>query len=514
MTGRLLVAYDNSTNFVSTIAEYLDSFGRFSDFDVRYAHVTHGAEIGFDLNEFDAIFQSYCASYCDRVGSDWHISPDYKAKLRSFRGVKVLAVQDEYQYTHRIHESIREFGFHIVITSVPREMVERIYPRTMFPNTEFLTTLTGYVPDGLAERGKKALPLRDRPIPVGYRGRDIGGLFGRLAYDKLEIGRRMREICAERNIPHDIEWSEDKRLYGDGWYDFIGSCRTQLGSESGSNVFDFDGAIAAKYQELSAARGGPVPYEEFRIYTDPVERQYDMGQISPRVFEAAATRTPLILFTGRYSGLIEPEEHYIELKKDFSNVDAVLARLNDLDGLEDLAERAFNRLVGSGDFSYRRLAQLIDQSISRKAVELGLKLRLPWAPSDGTENRVDAPTLFTLREYPTKTPRHSVFFRYKLMARHQAETASQQAEIARQQGEIALHRDEIARQQDEISRQHMETARLRMAIASSGEEINHLRTVIGEYRARLRWLIKAYKLYKAGLAAMRKTVTNGRRVEH
>jgi septal ring factor EnvC (AmiA/AmiB activator) len=119
-----------------------------------------------------------------------------------------------------------------------------------------------------------------------------------------------------------------------------------------------------------------------------------------------------------------------------------------------------------------------------------------------------------LREFPTKTPRHSVFFRYKLMARHQAETASQQAEIARQQGEIALHRDEIARQQDEISRQHMETARLRMAIASSGEEINHLRTVIGEYRARLRWLIKAYKLYKAGLAAMRKTVTNGRRVEH
>ncbi len=521
MTGRLLVAYDNSTNFVSTIAEYLDSFGRFSDWDVCYVHVTHGAEIGFDLNEFDAIFQSYCASYCDRVGSDWHISPDYKAKLRAFRGVKVLAVQDEYQYTQRIHQSIREFSFHIVITSVPREMVDRIYPRTMFPNTEFLTVLTGYVPDGLAERGKKTPPLRNRPITVGYRGRDIGALFGRLAYDKLEIGRRMREICVERDIPHDIEWSEDKRLYGDAWYDFIGSCRAQLGSESGSNVFDFDGGIAAKYQELSVARGGPVPYEEFRIYTDPVERQYDMGQISPRVFEAAAMRTPLILFTGRYSGLIEPEEHYIELQKDFSNVDAVLARLDDLDRLEDLAERAYNRLVGSGDFSYRRLVQLIDQSIFRKAVELGLKLRLPWAPADGTESCGEAATLFTLREYPAKTPRHSVFFRYKLMARHQAETASQQAEIARQQGEIAQQQDEIARQQDEIARQQdeiarqqAETARLRMAIASLGEEINHLRAVIGEYRARLRWLIKAYKLYKAGLAAMRKTVTDDRRVEH
>ena len=81
MAGRLLVAYDNSTNFVATIAEYLDSFGRFSDWDVRYVHATHGAEIGFDLNEFDAIFQSYCASYCDRVGSRLAHQPGLQSKV-------------------------------------------------------------------------------------------------------------------------------------------------------------------------------------------------------------------------------------------------------------------------------------------------------------------------------------------------------------------------------------------------------------------------------------------------
>src|SRR5262249_48295363 len=150
---------------------------------------------------------------------------------------------------------------------------------------------------------------------IGYRGRDIGSRYGRLAFEKLEIGQRMRVICAEGGIPHDIEWTDDKRLYGEAWYEFIGSCRVNLGSESGSNVFDFDGAIEAKYQELKAARGGePVPYEEFRIYSDPIEAEYEMGQISPRVFEAAVMRTPMILFSGRYSGLIEPDEHYIELK--------------------------------------------------------------------------------------------------------------------------------------------------------------------------------------------------------
>ena len=52
----------------------------------------------------------------------------------------------------------------------------------------------------------------------------------------------MRAICAERGVAHDIEWSDEKRIYGNAWYDFIGSCRAILGSESDSNVFDFDGS--------------------------------------------------------------------------------------------------------------------------------------------------------------------------------------------------------------------------------------------------------------------------------
>jgi hypothetical protein len=412
MSGRLLVAYDNASNFVSTTAEYLDAVSRYSAWDVRYVHVTCGAEIDFDLNEFDAVFQSYCV----RLPVDGYVSPDYIAKLKAFRGVKLLSVQDEYERTDKLRSAMREVGYHAVLTCVPPAMLHQIYPREMFPQTEFIAVLTGYVPERLAERGQSVGPLRDRPIVIGYRGRDIGGHYGRLGFDKFEIGRRMREICVERAIPHDIEWSDDKRLYGAAWYDFIGSCRVNLGSESGSNVFDFDGAIEAKYKELKTARGGPVPYEEFRRYTDPVEPRYDMGQISPRVFEAAAMRTPMILFTGRYSGLIKPDEHYIELKKDFSNIDAVMARLDDLDGLERMAERAYRHLVGSGDFGYRPFARLIDDTLARKAAELGVVRRSPRNQPDNFEIGVDPASLASLREQPTTVPRHFVFFQYKYIS--------------------------------------------------------------------------------------------------
>jgi hypothetical protein len=405
--GRLLVAYSNGCNYVATTDEYLNSLSRYSQFEVRYVHVTNNAELDFDLNEFDMVLHSYCA----RLPFDNYVSPDYIGKLKRFRGVKLLAVQDEYDRTGRLRRAIEDVGFHAVLTCVPPAMLEQIYPREMFPRTEFISVLTGYVPENSELRGKSTRPLRDRPIVVGYRGRDIGGHYGRLAFEKLEIGRRMREICAGRGIPHDIEWTDDKRLYGAAWYEFIGSCRANLGSESGSNVFDFDGAIEAKYNELKDTRGGPVPYEEFRAHTDPIETRYDMGQISPRVFEAAALRTPMILFTGRYSGLIEPDEHYIELKKDFSNVDGVLSRLDDLEGLEAMADRAYDRLVGSGDFSYREFVRLIDRTIMRKATELGVPLRLPRGGSGHSD--FDLAALVSLRERPTNAPRHFAVFKCK-----------------------------------------------------------------------------------------------------
>ena len=409
--GRLLVAYSNSSNYVSTTAEYLDSICRYSEFEVAYVHVTNDAELDFDLNAFDAVFHSYCA----RLPFDNHLSPDYVRKLKAFRGVKLLAVQDEYDRTGKLRRAMQDIGFHAVLTCVPPAMLEQIYPREMFPETEFIGVLTGYVPENPELRDQSTRPLRDRPVVVGYRGRDIGGRYGRLAFEKLEIGRRMREICTERGIPHDIEWTDGKRLYGAAWYEFIGSCRANLGSESGSNVFDFDGAIEAKYTELTAARGGAVPHEEFRVYTDPIETRYDMGQVSPRVFEAAALRTPMILFTGRYSGLIEADEHYIELKKDFSNIDSVLSRLDDLEALEAMADRAYDRLVGSGEFSYQQFVELVDRIILRKAGELGVPLRPPQGRSE--QGNFDPTAFASLRERPTNAPQHFALFKCKQLTR-------------------------------------------------------------------------------------------------
>lgn len=371
---RVLVAYSASSTFVQTTLDYLTSFSKYLNADVQFVHVTHDAAPDFNLEEYDAIIHSYCA----RWPFPGYVSSHYSKALARYSGPKILAVQDEYDRTNNLKQAILAMGFDVVLTCIPKDQLEKVYPEAEFGHIEFVQVLTGYVPENPNELAKFAMPLGDRPYAVGYRGRDIGGHYGRLAWDKLEIGMRVKRACEERGLPCNIDWSDDSRIYGKDWFRFIGSCRATLGTESGSNVFDYDGSFVALFHDLTEKNGGQRPsYEEFLPRVRMQDDSMDMGQISPKVFEAAALRTPLILLRGRYSDALRPEEHYIPLEKDYSNLQAVLDRLQDIPALEAMANRLYEHIVASGKYSYTTFVKEIDQLLDRKIVELSDRRRVP-----------------------------------------------------------------------------------------------------------------------------------------
>src|SRR5215469_3334164 len=104
MRRRLLVTYSNSGRNVPTSAEYLNSFAQFSSYEVSYLHITNGVKIDCDLDEFDAVLNNYCARL---IWPDL-VSPDYIAQLRAYRGVKAMTVQDEYDWTNKLGNFIRD----------------------------------------------------------------------------------------------------------------------------------------------------------------------------------------------------------------------------------------------------------------------------------------------------------------------------------------------------------------------------------------------------------------------
>lgn len=400
MPGRALVAYSASSTHVQTTYDYLMYFKKYSGFLTQYVHVTHDALVEFDFSGFDVVFHNYCARLC----FPGYVSESYRDRLRNFPGLKVLAVQDEYDRTDTLKAAIKDLGFDIVLTCVPQDSLEYVYPRSEFPNVTFITVFTGYVSDDFEASRPPAPRLSERPVLIGYRGRDIGGRYGRLGFDKFEIGRRMKEICDARGIATDIAMDEASRIYGMAWFDYLGRCRAMLGSESGSNVFDFDGAIDSQFRAMTAANGGvPPSYEEFLPVVAARDGEIDMGQISPRVFECAMMRTPMVLYRGRYSDAIRPDEHYIALEKDFSNIDEVLARLGDLAALEAMTDRAYAHLVASGAFNYRTFFGIVgDTARARLRERSGTRVE----PAVAAERDVDSFVMkdWSVRELPSQLP--------------------------------------------------------------------------------------------------------------
>jgi len=359
----LLMLYDDESPIVRTVYEHLQCFKKYSRHNYHFMSATYpaddrrGSADDLDFGCFDALVIHYSV----RVSVTDHIVEAVVNAIKRYHGPKVLFIQDEYENTETARQWIERLGIDSVYTNIPLHQVSLIYPKHRFPLVDFVETLTGYVPED-PDLDLYALPLADRPIHLGYRGRQLPHHYGLLGYDKYRIGRDMQKLCADFGIPADIEVEHSRRIHGGDWYKFVGSCRAMLGTESGSNVFDFDGSLKAL-----SKRHAKLTFEEFSDrFLNDVPTPVRMAQVSPKVFEAIRLRTALVLFEGSYSGVVEPERHYIPLKKDYSNVQAVFEAISDLDYLREVTERTYRDIIDGERYSYRSFVKSCDRYLDAR----------------------------------------------------------------------------------------------------------------------------------------------------
>lgn len=355
----ILVIYAPSQTFTSTVYDHVSCFEKYSENAFYYLDFEDLRSEQVDLTLFDVVIVHYSVrlpfgNVCD-VG---------EKKLRAFKGLKILFIQDEYDHTNRAKEVIRQASFQIVFTVVPPKFIDLIYPPAELPGVTFVNNLTGYVPDLPISFLNEYIPPSQRQCVIAYRGRPLPIRYGQLGYEKLQIGKETKAYCEANQIAHDISWTENARIYGDAWYQFISSSKAMLGSESGSNVFNWDGRLQEKIDNYKSLNRGVSDAEIYTAVIAPLELPGVMNQISPRVFEMAAMRTVMVLFEGDYSDVLIPNRHYIPLKKDFSNLEEVFSTLGDGEKIDAMVSDTFDDIIGSEQYSYRAFVNFVDQHIA------------------------------------------------------------------------------------------------------------------------------------------------------
>ena len=197
---RILLLCDYNSTGAPTVIEHINSFYKYSRHEICILSgliqnqgnlptlFEKGKAIPFDLDNFDILIIHYSMT----LSIDSYISQETKRRIRSFRGLKGLFLQDEYRFVDKTIATIKDLGFSIIFSCIPEGQMEQVYPKALLPGVTVVNVLTGYAPFSL--NFFKTKPLKDRKIDVCYRGRKYPYWHGRAGLEKWSIAEAFQKI--------------------------------------------------------------------------------------------------------------------------------------------------------------------------------------------------------------------------------------------------------------------------------------------------------------------------------
>jgi len=352
-----LILYDEFSTHTDTVYEHLDSFRKYSKFKIHYLHAKNcSPRIHWEF--YDGLIIHYSLRVAHKG-----ITKKLYSQIKEFPGLKIMFVQDEYENTNVVIDAVNKLKINFLYTCVPKKYIRNIYPKDELLNTVFVPTLTGYTKE-IKELAKISLtPIKSRKNVIGYRGNDLPFYYGDLGQEKKLIAILVKEECLKRSVNFDIAYDTFSRIYGKNWTEFLQNSKATLGTESGSNIFDFDGSIKRKFLQYKKKYPNATYNETKSKISVDFREDVIMNQISPRIFEAIMNKTALVLFEGAYSNILIPNRHYILLRKDLSNVNDVFKKLSSDKYLQKLVDRTFIDILGENKYSYKKFINNFDKTI-------------------------------------------------------------------------------------------------------------------------------------------------------
>lgn len=360
----LLCDKPNVGNDANTIVDHIEAIQNYSTHKIWLCSNRGNIPNQLDLQKFDIIIVHY--SLC--ILNNCYIAKNSKDRIRNFKGLKVAFVQDEYRQINKMNEELKYLGIDVMFTCFPESEMHKIYSNTASSGMSLHTNLTGYIPERLIKE-REHVPISARTLDVGYRGRKLSYWYGELTYEKWNIVDKWFEHVGKEQLLVDLSYDEKDRIYGSDWVNFLQSCKTTLGVESGASVMDFTGELEKTVELHQLQYPQATFYDVQKKYLMEDEGKYKLNQISPRCFEAIALKTVLVLYEGEYSGILVPDRHYIMLKKDFSNIQDVLLRIKDNVYLQNMADYAFEEIALNSIYSYKSFIATVDEILTREFSE-------------------------------------------------------------------------------------------------------------------------------------------------
>ncbi len=360
----IIYSYKNYPPRVTHL-DHLYSFQRYSPHRCYYLNIWGRAVPRYLTRmEFDLVLFHYTFFDLRYIHDSFRKLIAGFAFLRRSSAVKGVLLQDEYTSTDILCDFINQVGIDLVFSVAPAGEWPRIYDKVDFAKVRFHRVLTGYLADHTVARINRLAQARPgRDLDIGYRVR-FAPFLGRFGLLKVRLAEEFQAKAPGWGLALDISSRDEDAFWGDSWFEFLLRCKYTLGVEGGASLLDRSGQILQASLEYSA-RHPQAAYDEIEARCFPgADGSLKLAAISPRHLEACASRTCQVLIEGEYNSILAPGRHYLELKKDFSNIDQILAIIKQDNMRQEITDRAYRDIVASGRYTYRHfVSQVLGASL-------------------------------------------------------------------------------------------------------------------------------------------------------
>lgn len=273
--------------------------------------------------------------------------------LKNSKVTKIIHPQDEWIQTNLLNDFIIDFNVSHVFSVAPPSEWKKIYNKIDFSKVKFHGVLTGYLSQQTINKCKEITNgITHQAIDIGYRAYKSPPWLGRHGFLKTKIADVFLAEAPKHKFIINISTEEKDTILGDDWLKFMASCKYFIGVEGGSTIIDPDGEIFKNGTEYTKQHPNASFEELEKLFFAGMDGNLGLIAISPRHLEACVTKTCQVLIEGDYNNVLKPNVHYIELKKDFSNLEHVFQQMKDEVLRKKYVAAAYADVVASQNYTY------------------------------------------------------------------------------------------------------------------------------------------------------------------
>jgi len=257
------------------------------------------------------------------------------------RGKVVMFIGNEYDLMDEKIRFIQQAGVEYVCSQLPEQAARWLYAEC---RSSKILTMPHALNPGLYHPGEAGR----RPVELGFRGARYPKFIG--DSERNDLLDFFERNAASLGVAIDFSYQNMRR--GE-WADFLRGCRAVVGAEAGTYYLDQRGrAITAARRYMKENPQADIPEIKARFF-DGLTDYISGKSISSRHFEPIGAKTCQVLLEGEYNGILTAGEHYIAIRKDYSNIQEVVRQLKDDAFREEMTRRAYEYVMENHTYAHR-----------------------------------------------------------------------------------------------------------------------------------------------------------------